>query len=229
MVLAPEHPLVAKITTSVQHEAVNEYIALRQGPDLNEIACLIRKKVTGCFTGGHAINPFNDAKIPIWIADYVLLDYGTGAIMAVPAGDDRDFAFAKHFDLPVVEIIDQTENPTAGREEKVGRMINSDFLNGMDVKSAVAEMIKRIGDLGIGEGKVNYKLRDANFSRQRYWGEPFPVEYTPEGRTEVYELDQLPLTLPADVKDYKPAADGRSPLAKVDSWVNKANGKYCRN
>ena len=171
----------------------------------------------------HAINPFTEEKIPIWISEYVLKDYGTGAIMAVPSDDDRDYRFATHFDLPIIEIIDRSDYPNAGREDKVGTMVNSRLLNGMEVKDAIPAIICEIEDRNIGTGRVNYKLRDAIYSRQRYWGEPFPIVYDTDGIAHAMNISDLPLELP-ELDDFKPASGAKSPLARVTDWVNMPDG-----
>jgi leucyl-tRNA synthetase len=183
MVLAPEHEFVEKITSSDIKKDVMEYVARAKNRTERERLAEV-KKITGVFTGAYAINPLNNKEIPIWVADYVLAGYGTSAIMSVPAHDSRDFAFAKHFDIPIIQVVckdDETPTDTKNWEEsydaKEGKMINSGFMNGMEVNDAIRATIKRIEEMGIGYGTVNYKLRDAIFSRQRYWGEPFPVYY----------------------------------------------------
>jgi len=215
MVLAPEHPLVAELTTSDNEEAVKEYIDRTSRRSERE-RMAETKTVSGCFTGSYAVNPFNGVKIPIYISDYVLIGYGTGAIMAVPAHDSRDWAFARHFNLPIVPIIecDVTESSYDAKE---GKLINSDFLTGLDVKDAIPAMFDRLEKMGIGHRKINYRLRDAIFSRQRYWGEPFPVYYDSEGIPQLLPESQLPLQLP-EVSSFKPSSDGRPPLANVESW-----------
>ncbi len=222
MVLAPEHDLVKQITTEALSEKVDEYIQYVSGRSERERMSEV-KTVTGAFTGAYALNPFNGARIPIWISEYVLKDYGTGAIMAVPAGDERDHAFASTFDLPIVEIIDRSNHEGAGIEDKVGTMINSDFLNGLEVKEAMQKILEAIEEKKIGSRKINYRLRDANYSRQRYWGEPFPIEYDMDGVSHAVSFDQLPLELP-DLEDFKPASGGRSPLARLDSWLKPKEG-----
>ena len=173
MVLAPEHDLVSKIVSDAQRAEVDEYLAhVESRSDIERQA---EKKVTGAFTGAYALNPFNGAKIPIWVAEYVLIGYGTGAIMAVPCDDERDRTFAEKYDLPIVDIIDKSEFPDADIEDKVGTMINSDLLNGLPVLEAIEKIKEEIEGRGIGNRQVNYKMRDAGFSRQRYWGEPFPI------------------------------------------------------
>ncbi len=222
MVLAPEHDLVKQITTPDQAQAIADYLAYvntRSERDrMSET-----KEVSGAFTGAYALNPFNGAKIPIWIAEYVLKDYGTGAIMAVPADDERDMRFAKKFDLPIVEIIDKSMYPSASIEDKQGKMINSDFLNGMEVMDAIEVVLQRIEAMGIGHRKINFKLRDAIYSRQRYWGEPFPIIYDTDGIAHALPESELPLELPV-LDDFKPASGGKAPLARAEDWVNLPNG-----
>ncbi|MCB0538519.1 MAG: leucine--tRNA ligase [Bacteroidetes bacterium] len=215
MVLAPEHPLVAKITTAEQKIEVETYVEKTKRK--SAIDRQAAKKVTGAYTGAYAIHPFTGNKIQIWISEYVLLDYGTGAIMAVPSDDDRDAAFARKYGLEIIDICDKSEYPNATNADKVGKMINSDFLNGMEVKDAIKEAIKRIEEKGIGTSQTNYKLRDANFSRQRYWGEPFPVAYDNEDLPHVLPLNKLPLVLPK-MDDIKPE-NGKSPLSKLNNWT----------
>lgn len=222
MVLAPEHEFVSLLTipeNKAEVDAYLEYVKTRSDVDRMSEA----KEVTGVFTGSYAIHPFTGKRIPIWIGEYVLIDYGTGAIMAVPCDDERDNNFAKKFNLDIIEIIDRTEYPGALPHSKIGKIINSDFLNGMVVQDAIAFMFDKIKSMGIGEKKVNYKLRDANFSRQRYWGEPFPIAYDAEGVSNALSDDQLPLELP-DLDDFQPASGGKSPLARVESWIDQFNG-----
>jgi len=222
MVLAPEHELVDSVTTPDMSESVKnyrDYVSSRSERDrMTEV-----KEVTGVFTGAYAIHPFTKKHIPVWIGEYVLKDYGTGAIMAVPSDDDRDFAFAEKFGLPVVDVVDKSEYPGAGRHEKSGRMINSAFLDGMEVNDAIKHMLDLIENNGIGSCKTNYKLRDANFSRQRYWGEPFPVLYGKDQLITIIEESNLPVTLP-EVKNFHPTAEGKSPLASAVSWVHEISG-----
>lgn len=215
MVLAPEHEIIGKITTAEQMDAVEDYIAQTKKRSERE-RMADTKRVTGVFTGAYAVNPFNGAQIPIWISDYVLAGYGTGAIMAVPAHDSRDYAFAKHFDLPIVPII-ECDISEQSYDAKEGKLINSDFLTGLDVKEAIPAMFKAIEEQGVGYKKINYRLRDAIFSRQRYWGEPFPVRYDADGSPEVLPEDGLPLELPP-IEDFTPTADGQPPLARIDGW-----------
>ena len=215
MVLAPEHAFIQEITTPEQREAVEAYIAETKKRSERE-RMADTKRVSGVFTGAYAVNPFNGVEIPIWISDYVLAGYGTGAIMAVPAHDSRDWAFAKHFDLPIIPIIecDVTEGSYDAKE---GTLINSDFLTGLDVKEAIPAMFKAIEEKGIGHKKINYRLRDAIFSRQRYWGEPFPVSYSADGVPQLLPESELPLLLP-EVDNFTPTHDGQPPLARVEGW-----------
>lgn len=222
MVLAPEHPLVAQLTTPEQKEEVEKYLAYANARSERERMAEV-KEVSGAFIGAYAINPFTNTKIPIWIGEYVLMDYGTGAIMAVPSDDDRDNAFADKFGIEIIDVIDKSDYPGAGRSDKLGKMINSGFLTGMEVPDAISLAIQKIEERGIGKGRINYRLRDANYSRQRYWGEPFPISYDAKGIAHEIPLDELPLELP-DLKDFKPTADGKSPLARVSDWVNLPNG-----
>ena len=181
------------------------------------------KEKTGVFTGSYAINPMNGAKVPIWLSDYVLADYGTGAIMCVPAHDDRDFAFATKFHIPIIQVIakdgKEIENMTEAYTEASGTMINSGEWNGMESAVLKKEAPIMIEEKGIGRKTVNYKLRDWVFSRQRYWGEPIPIVHCPDCGAVPVPEDQLPLTLP-DVDSYEPTGTGESPLAAIDSWVN---------
>ena len=222
MVLAPEHELIDKITPPEKKAEVEQYLEyVRTRTELERRA--ETRKITGVFTGAYAVHPFTGQQLPIWISEYVLPDYGTGAIMAVPSRDDRDHAFAQHFQLPIVEVIDQSAYPEATREDKVGVMINSDFLNGLEVPQAIERMIEELEKRGLGRRAVSYKLRDANFSRQRYWGEPFPIVYDPEGVPHPLPDSELPLELPP-LRDFKPSKDGKSPLSKLTEWVELPNG-----
>ena len=173
MVIAPEHELVAGLTTAGQQKEMEEYIAYVKSR--TDVERQQEKRVTGAFTGSYAVNPFTGKNIPIYIAEYVLAGYGTGAIMAVPADDERDRKFAEKFGLPIVEVIDKSAHPNAEIGDKVGTMINSEMLNGMEVKDAIKNILTEIEARGIGKRKVNYRLRDAGYSRQRYWGEPIPI------------------------------------------------------
>ncbi|GIO85379.1 leucine--tRNA ligase [Paenibacillus faecis] len=216
-VLAPEHELVKTITTDAQREAVQAYqdqAARKSDLERTDLA----KEKTGVFTGAYAVNPVNGAKLPIWIADYVLAGYGTGAIMAVPGHDERDYEFAKQFDLPIIEVVeggDLTKEAYAGD----GPHVNSDFLNGLRNEEAIKKMIAWLEENGKGKGKVTYRLRDWLFSRQRYWGEPIPILHLEDGTMKPVPEDQLPLVLP-DVDAIKPSGTGESPLANVTEWVN---------
>jgi len=222
MVLAPEHPLVAELTTADKKEVVDKYLHYVNSRSERDRMSDV-KDVTGCAIGAHAINPFTNKKVPIWIGEYVLMDYGTGAIMAVPSDDDRDNAFAKKFELPIIDVVDKSKYPGASNADKLGVMINSDFLNGMEVPDAIKAALKQIEERGIGKRRINYKLRDANFSRQRYWGEPFPITYDKEGIAHPLAEADLPLELPF-LENFKPAAGGKSPLARNEDWVNLPNG-----
>lgn len=222
MVLAPEHELVSQITTAEQKAEVEKYVEVAKNRSERERMTEV-KRITGAFTGAYAINPFNGAKIPVWIADYVLAGYGTGAVMAVPSSDTRDHAFAKHFNLPIVDVL---EGPTSditkdNFDPKSGKMINSDFLNGLDWKDAVEKALQRVEQLGIGKRKVNYRMRDAIFGRQRYWGEPFPVYYE-NGIPKLVNLNDLPVTLP-EINEYKPTETGEPPLGRAINWNYKGN------
>ncbi len=218
MVLAPESVYVDMITTPEQRKAVDEY--LNEVKHKTERERMIDKKVTGVFSGAYAINPLNGKKIPVWISDYVLAGYGTGAIMAVPAHDSRDYAFAKHFDLPIIPLIEGADVSEQSFDAKEGIVMNSKSdlldLNGMKVKDAIAFTKKRIKELGLGQVKVNYRLRDAIFSRQRYWGEPFPVYYK-DGVPVMLDEDQLPLLLP-EVDQFLPTDTGEPPLGRAANW-----------
>ncbi|ETA73519.1 leucine--tRNA ligase [Ligilactobacillus equi] len=218
VVLAPEHDLVAQITTPEQKAAVDAYIeAASHKSDLERTD--LAKVKTGTFTGAYAVNPVNGEKLPIWIADYVLASYGTGAIMAVPAHDQRDYEFAKTFDLdikPVIEGGDIAAEAYVGE----GNYINSDFLNGLTNKQeAIDKMVAWLEEKEVGQKKVNYRLRDWTFSRQRYWGEPIPVIHWEDGETTLVPEEELPLRLPA-TNDIKPSGTGESPLANLEDWVN---------
>ncbi|MCP1309043.1 leucine--tRNA ligase [Paenibacillus tyrfis] len=216
-VLAPEHELVARITTPEQAQAVKDYqerAARKSDLERTDLA----KEKTGVFTGAYAVNPVNGSKVPVWIADYVLAGYGTGAIMAVPGHDPRDWEFAKQFDLPIVEVVqggDVNKEAYAGD----GPHVNSEFLNGLNNEQAIARMIEHLEANGQGQGKVTYRLRDWLFSRQRYWGEPIPILHLEDGTMKTVPEDQLPLLLP-EVDEIKPSGTGESPLANVTDWVN---------
>ena len=221
MVLAPESELVSLLTTESQRMAVDEYLqATKRKTERERIA---DRRVSGVFSGSYAINPITGKEIPVWISDYVLAGYGTGAIMAVPAHDSRDFAFARHFDLPIIQVVipegEEESNPSEwdeSKDSKAGTMVNSDLLNGLSVKEAQAKIKALITERGLGRVKVNYRLRDAIFSRQRYWGEPFPVYYK-DGIAEVLPLEQLPLCLP-EVDKFLPTETGEPPLGRAEGW-----------
>ncbi|MFZ1703378.1 MAG: leucine--tRNA ligase [Saprospiraceae bacterium] len=222
MVLAPEHDLVQVITTAEQKVAIESYIDYVQSRSERDRMADV-KEVTGAFTGAYALHPITGDKIPVWIGEYILKDYGTGAIMAVPSDDERDHLFAQKFNLPIIPVVDKSDFQGAGMHEKVGIMINSDFINGLNVKGAIEVMCKYIEKNNLGQREINYKLRDANFSRQRYWGEPFPILYDKDGVAHTLQENELPLTLP-DLQNFQPAADGRSPLARAEAWVNEKPG-----
>ncbi len=218
MVLAPESDYVKPLTTPEQADAVAEYLDYVSKRTERERQTEV-KKVTGVFTGSYAINPFTNEAIPIWISEYVLSGYGTGAIMAVPGHDGRDYAFAKHFNLPIVPVVDDGEGHDMSEgsyDAKAGKMINSGIINGMEVKEAIAYIAGEVEKRGIGKSKINYRLRDAIFSRQRYWGEPFPVYYKDD---LPYMLDEskLPLELP-EVDKYLPTESGEPPLGRAKNW-----------
>ena len=216
MVLAPEHPLVSQITTAAQRPAVQDYIARANRKSDLERTDLAKEK-TGVFTGAHAVNPVNGKHIPVWISDYILISYGTGAVMAVPGHDQRDWEFARAFNLPVVEVLrggDITKEAFTGD----GPHINSDYLNGLGKDQAAAAVIEKLEENGTGFRTVNYKLRDWIFSRQRYWGEPIPLIHCPDCGTVPVPENQLPLTLP-EVPGYEPTGTGESPLAAIKDWV----------
>jgi len=215
MVLAPEHELVDKITTVAQRAAVDAYRSeVAQKSDLERTN--LAKEKTGVFTGGFAINPVNDQKVPIWIADYVLSSYGTGAIMAVPAHDERDFEFAEKFGLEIREVV-EPPNPAEGCFSGSGTAINSDFLNGLPTSEAKARVIGWLEERGLGKRSVNYKLRDWLFSRQRYWGEPFPIVWR-DGHHEALPETDLPV-IPPPLDDYRPTGTIEPPLSKAQDWV----------
>ena len=215
MVLAPESEYVARVTTEEQRAEVEAYLQMVK--NRTERERIADRRVTGVFTGSYAINPLTKAEIPIYISDYVLSGYGTGAIMAVPAHDSRDYAFAKHFNLPIIPLIEGADVSEQSFDAKEGVMINSGFLNGMQVKDAIQAMKEHITNTGLGRVKVNYRLRDAVFSRQRYWGEPFPVYYK-DGMPYMLPEECLPLLLP-EVSDFKPTTTGEPPLGNADLWA----------
>ena len=215
MVLAPESEYVARVVTADQRAEVDAY--LDQVKRRTERERIADRRVTGVFSGSYAVNPLTNKEIPIWISDYVLAGYGTGAIMAVPAHDSRDYAFAKHFSLPIVPLIEGADVSNESFDAKEGVMINSGFLNGKTVPEAIAAMKRYITEQGIGRVKVNYRLRDAIFSRQRYWGEPFPIYYK-DGMPYLIPEECLPLELP-EISDFKPTANGNPPLGHAQRWA----------
>ncbi|HAN65753.1 MAG TPA: leucine--tRNA ligase, partial [Chitinophagaceae bacterium] len=217
LVLAPEHELVQSITTGAQRLAIDEYLAYVKSRSERERMSEV-KQITGCFTGAYAWHPFTGQPIPVWIAEYVLAGYGTGAIMAVPCGDQRDFGFAKHFNIPITNIIGSAFSGEEANPTKDAVLEQSGFLDGMLMKDAIPVAIQRIEAAGIGKRKVNYRMRDAGFSRQRYWGEPFPITWNDGIATPLPETD-LPLELPF-VETYGPGPEGEGPLANIPEWVN---------
>ncbi|MCI5606671.1 MAG: leucine--tRNA ligase [Spirochaetia bacterium] len=218
MVVSPEHKIIDSITTPEQADAVKAYqeeAAKKSDLERTDLA----KDKTGVFSGSYAINPVNGKLIPIWIADYVLISYGTGAIMAVPAHDDRDWEFAKKFNLPIIEVLKSEVDVQTQAWTQDGIHVNSEFLDGLNKKDAIAKMLEFLEEKKIGRKAINYKLRDWVFSRQRYWGEPIPLVHCPDCGTVPVPEEELPLTLP-EVKSYQPTGTGESPLAAIDSWVN---------
>nr|MCR5698981.1 leucine--tRNA ligase [Treponemataceae bacterium] len=218
MVVSPEHPLIDKLTTAEQKKAVADYreeAAKKSDLERTDLA----KDKTGVFSGSYAINPVNGKLIPIWVADYVLISYGTGAIMAVPAHDTRDWDFAKKFDLPIIEVLKSEVDVQKQAWTEDGIHVNSEFLDGLNKQDAIDKMIAWLSEKGCGKKAINYKLRDWVYSRQRYWGEPIPLIHCPDCGTVPVPEDQLPLELP-NVKSYQPTGTGESPLAAIDSWVN---------
>jgi len=216
MVLAPESEWVEKLTTPEQKTAVEEYLQMAKKKTERE-RMMEARKVTGVFSGSYATNPLTGNKVPVWIGEYVLAGYGTGAIMAVPAHDSRDYAFAKTFDLPIIPLIEGCEVSEASFDAKEGIMCNSGFLNGMTVKEAIPAAIDYVEKHGIGHRKINYRLRDAIFSRQRYWGEPFPM-YFKDGVATPMPMDKLPLELP-EVDKFLPTETGEPPLGRATDWT----------
>ncbi len=217
MVLAPEHDLVSKITTAEQKEAVEKYVeATAKRSERERMADV--KTITGVFTGAYAEHPFTKEPLPIWIGDYVLAGYGTGAVMSVPCGDQRDYDFAKHFNLPIPNIFKDADISEEAYSDKENTIItNSDFLNDLNYSEATDKIIAALEEKGIGKGKINYRLRDAVFSRQRYWGEPFPIYYK-DGMPQIISTECLPLRLP-EVEKYLPTEEGEPPLGRADDWA----------
>ena len=224
LVVAPESDLTLKLTTSDQSHAVTAYVeATKAKSERDRISNV--KQVSGVFTGSYVLHPFTGQKVPVWIADYVLSGYGTGAVMAVPSGDQRDFDFAKKYKLPITQIIDaQIITETEADPTKDGKMINSDFLNGLNPKDAMLKGIEALEKIAMGTAKVNYRIRDAIFGRQRYWGEPIPVKYK-NNYPELLEEAALPLVLP-EVDKYLPTADGAPPLGRAKDWCDKHQNPY---
>lgn len=244
--LAPEHELVSKITTAEYKTAVDEYVTMAKNRSERERMADV-KKITGQFTGAYVLHPFSGKKVPVWIGDYVLAGYGTGAVMAVPGHDSRDYAFAKHFDLPIITVVEPVSSGSAKQggahientgegsyDAKEGKLVNSDFLNGLDVKEAVQRAIEEIEKRNLGQGKTNYRLRDAAFGRQRYWGEPIPIYYKPAVSSSGVENpaaliptplaeNELPLVLPK-IEKFLPTETGEPPLGRATDW--KYDGKY---
>ena len=217
LVLSPEHDLVKMITTEKQRKAVDEYLLyVKSRSDRERMAEV--KQITGCFTGAYALNPFNEKPIPVWIAEYVLAGYGTGAIMGVPCGDQRDFLFAQHFNIPITNIIGADYTGKEANATKEATLQNSGFLNGLLMRDAIGIAMDKIVSLGIGKRKVNYRMRDAGFSRQRYWGEPFPIIWEDNIAIPLNE-NELPLELP-HIEKYGPGPEGEGPLANLDEWVD---------
>jgi leucyl-tRNA synthetase len=229
MVVAPEHEIVDSLTTAEQQKTIEEYKQYVKSRSERERMAEV-KQVTGAFTGSYVLHPFTGRKIPVWISEYVLAGYGTGAIMAVPSGDDRDHAFAKHFNIPVTNIFGDKYTGEKAYSEKTGTIHDSDFLSGKSVGDALEASAKHLEEIGVGKRKTNFKLRDAGFSRQRYWGEPFPIVYvnnipyaTDEPPVAGTIQDSLPVELPY-VESYKPGPEGEGPLANVTDWVNTPIG-----
>jgi leucyl-tRNA synthetase len=215
MVLAPESEYVHLTVTSEQQADVDAYLdAVKRRTERERIA---DRKVTGVFTGSYAVNPFNGEEIPIWISDYVLAGYGTGAIMAVPGHDSRDYAFAKHFHLPIIPLIEGCDISEESFDAKEGIMMNSGFLNGLTVKEAIQKAKEHIEENDLGKVKVNFRLRDAIFSRQRYWGEPFPIYYK-DGMPYTVDEKDLPIELP-EVDKFLPTETGEPPLGRAKNWI----------
>lgn len=216
LVLAPEHPLVAAVTSDAQRAAVESYVKASSLKTERDRQANV-KNITGVFTGGYALHPFTGEKVQLWIGDYVLASYGTGAVMAVPCGDQRDWDFATHFGLEIRNIFEDKDISEGAYTEKEGRIANSGFLSGLSVKEAMKAAIEAIEEKGIGKGKTNYRLRDAVFSRQRYWGEPFPVYYK-DGQPQMIGHEHLPVILP-EVEKYLPTEDGQPPLGNAQVWA----------
>ncbi len=229
MVIAPEHELVDVITTPEQRAEIDAYIAMTQKKSERDRMSDV-KTVSGAFTGAYVLNPFSGEKVPVYIADYVLAGYGTGAVMAVPSGDQRDWNFAKHFNLPIIPILDaQKDIETQADATKEGKYINSGIINGLNYKEATDKLINWLEEKGLGKGKINYRLRDAVFSRQRYWGEPVPVYYKNDSQGQpvpyLLDLNELPLNLP-EVDKYLPTENGEPPLGRAQGWEHGSGNGY---
>ena len=219
LVIAPEHDLVNQITTPEFTGAVEDYKKICASK--SDIERQAEKQVSGQFTGAYVLHPFTQTEVPVYIADYVLAGYGTGAVMAVPSGDQRDYLFAKKFELPIIPILDAQQNiENEADATKEGKYINSDFINGLNYKEATALLIQKLEEQKLGYGKVNFRMRDAGYSRQRYWGEPFPIYYDKDGIIHTVAEDKLPVILP-NVDSYKPTGTGESPLATATEWVTQ--------
>jgi leucyl-tRNA synthetase len=222
LVIAPEHELVAELTTPEQKAEIDTYIIqTKKKSELDRMADA--KTVSGAFTGSYVLNPLNNDRVPIYIADYVLAGYGTGAVMAVPSGDQRDYLFAKHFSLPIIPILDTQDTTAEADPTKDGKYINSDFIDGLDYKGATASVIAKLEEIGAGKAKINFRMRDAIFGRQRYWGEPVPV-YFKEGLPHLLNEQDLPLILP-EVDKYLPTESGEPPLGRAEGWKHP-EGEY---
>ena len=222
VVMSPEHALIEKMSDIIEnYDEVLEYKAAAAKKSEFERTEMAKDKTGVCLKGVYAINPANGEKLPVWISDYVLVTYGTGAIMAVPAHDSRDWDFAKKFDLPIIEVVAGGEDvqKEAYTDVSEGEMINSGFLNGLSVKEAIPTMIEWLEKNGLGKKKINYKLRDWVFSRQRYWGEPIPLVYCEKCGWVAIPESELPLTLP-EIEHFEPGENGESPLAKAYDWIN---------
>ncbi|KAA9346154.1 leucine--tRNA ligase [Adhaeribacter soli] len=223
VVLAPEHDHVAALFTEDRKAEVEAYVEMAKNRSERDRMTDV-KTISGAFTGSYAINPISGERVPIWVADYVLAGYGTGAVMAVPAHDTRDYAFAKHFGLPILEVVSGGDISKEAYAAKDGKIINSGFLNGLSVKEAIEAGIKKAEELGVGKGKVNYRMRDAVFSRQRYWGEPVPV-YFKDGIPHLLKEEELPLVLP-EIDEYKPTETGEPPLGRAKDWKYENHYEY---
>lgn len=221
MVIAPEHDLVGELTTEQQQHEIDDYLAYVGSR--SEIDRQQETKVTGAFTGSYCINPFTEKRVPIYIAEYVLKDYGTGAIMAVPSDDDRDKRFAEKFGIEIIDVIDKSDYPGASLKDKVGKMVNSDFLNGMEVPEAIVAATTRLVEMGRGKEQVNFRIRDLIFSRQRYWGEPWPIVYNENDVPTLVLEENLPVELPP-MEDFR-AVSGVSPLERAKEWNTLDNGR----